>query len=151
MINLQKRNVRPGIRPRTDQGPRALQGRPRSTKLARGRTSRGPVSAAVAAASGSNHRLTSGDMRRVLTRGAVRRGIQGGMPSWSQRVVLARPRREAGSEANVGRGKREAGSPSKSTRGHGALARVLKSIRTQGGCPRRSSPPFFLFSEVFPI
>ena len=54
--------------------------------------------------------LTSGDMPR----GTARRGIQGGMPPWSQGAGSCPAReREAGSEANVGRGKREAGSPSK--------------------------------------
>ncbi len=50
--------------------------------------------------------LTSGSMLRVLTGGAARRGIQGGMPSWSEGVGPCPAReREAGSEANVGRGK----------------------------------------------
>ena len=60
--------------------------------------------------------LTSGNMPRGLPQGIARRGIQGGMPPWSQGAGPCPAReREAGSEATVGRGKREAGSPSKLT------------------------------------
>jgi len=60
--------------------------------------------------------MTSGNMPLGLPRGTARRGIQGGMPPWSQGAGPCPAREgEAGSEATVGRGKREAGSPSKLT------------------------------------
>ena len=63
---------------------------------------------------GSPSKLTSGNTLLSKMRQTARRGIQGGMPLWSQGGGLCPAReREAGSEATVGRGKREAGSPSK--------------------------------------
>jgi len=76
--------------------------------------------------------LAGGDMAWVLSRGAARRGIQGGMLPWSQGGGSCPAReREAGSEANVGRGKREAGSPSKLTAWGGPSVLPRKFWRAQ--------------------
>ena len=73
--------------------------------------------------------MTSGNMPRGLPRGTARRGIQGGMPPWSQGAGPCPAReREAGSEATVGRGKREAGSPSKLAHPRQDVSEIEKRI-----------------------
>ncbi len=133
--------------------------------VAEPRFNAGDLELFAAAAGFLNHILastsTSGDMPRVLTQETARRGIQGGMPSWSQGEVSCPAReREAESEANVGRGKREAGSPSKLTcspvgggNGNGRMpllvgqdARFLR-VRTLVDRVKNSSAPVFISGE----